>query len=238
MKIKVFLASLLVAGSVLAETVEYTGKPIIINASTKASNIVILPEPVKNAYSSSKGVKVTFTEDGNKIVLAVPDTPSDLVVEGESGTLYVFNINPVASVSQIVEVRNRKVLKEKERIKEANSQYDDYIAYLVSSAIKGNLPEVYEREALNTVIIAQDVTVTGRMVYRSDLYSVYVVDIHNKTSGTVAVREDSPFAEKVALKVSGVKSLANLRAIAIDREIIKPYDTATMYIVVEASGGR
>lgn len=219
-----------------AKELVYNGNPFLLNASYKASNIIILPENVKSAYSSTSGVKVDFVEGSNKLIVVIPNKPSDLVVEGESGTLYIFNLNPMALPSQIFKVKNQKIKKLKAKLFEAKNPIEDTISNIIKAVVLNKAPEGYDKKPFSKVIAGKDVIVIGKSIYEGGSFKVYVADIVNRTNKTLRLREDSQFALKLAKKLANA-NYSDVRAIAINKEILKPKKTgkdwyATYYLIV------
>lgn len=236
MKISKFVGGILIGLAISTAgyslDLEYKGQPFIVNASYKASNIIILPEPVKSAYSSQQGVQVNYTEESNKLIVAIPNKPSDLVIEGESGKVYIFNLNPVAMPSQVFTVKDKKLIREKRLLFEAKNEIDDLLSSLIKDVALDKVPDGYTKHNFSRVLAAKDVLIVGKYIYKGGSFRIYVVDVVNRTKNIIRVREDTRFAEKVALKIAGLKDTTDLRALSFSREIIKPKDYATLYIVV------
>ena len=218
-----------------AKELVYTGKPFIVDASYKATNIIVLPEKVKNAYSSTKGVKVNFDENGNRLMVVIPDIPSDLIIEGETGNIYVFNLNPRLLPFQIFEVKNKKLEKRKAILFEAKNNIEDTIANIIKYVVLEETPPGYTKKKFSKVFSGKDVIVIGRTIYDGGIFRVYVADIVNKTNKKLRLREDSKFALELAKKLANVKE-NNIRAIAINKEFLEPRSKskyfATYYLVI------
>jgi len=225
-----------------AKELSYTGKPFIVDASYKATNIIILPEKVKNAYSSTKGVKVNFDENGNRLMVIIPDIPSDLVIEGESGNIYVFNMNPKLIPSQIFVVKNKKLERKQALVFEGKNPLEDTIANIIKFVFQGEKPPGYTRKKFSKVLTTKDVIIVGRSLYDGGIFRVFVVDIVNRTNEKLRIREDSKFALDLAKKLANIRE-NQVRAIAISKEFLEPMGNkeksfATYYLVVSKKDGK
>jgi len=204
-----------------ASEILYGGKPVSITVSGNSLNVIEFPGKIEKANSSNQFIQVKI--NGNKVVVKVPpDEKADLYVVTDGGRDYLLYLLPEDRPPELVKVIDTR---EKEKTKacdfEREHEYEETIARLIGSVLRGDTPPGYGKTVRTFTVETPAAIFVFLEEYSGWDYKVIKAQVINKLNKTLRIREDMRFVRDVLKKVySGVY------AIALTKEFLAPVSSS------------
>lgn len=227
---KVAMSIMLFVSTVLGGEVIYRDRPLSIAVSGTAMNVVEFPDKVEKVQSSNPYVQIKI--NGNKVVVKTPQQGSvDLYVVTKNGRDYLLYLMPENRPPDIVRIVDTRKKERKEAASfERRNEYENLIASLISSVLRGTAPPGYERRVKTFTIETPYALFVFLEEFDGWDYRVVRARVFNRLEKRLRIREDMDFVRKILRKV-----YSDVYGVAITKEFLAPVsagpDTSSALLV-------
>ncbi len=200
----------------LTRTVDFTGQIMVINTATDQITEVVFPSPIKNVVTNFNPMEISIEYSTKHLYLQPILAPKgNVFVPTKNGTSYPLFIRNVRKGG----MDTRVVIKDKEWQIKKKYTNENIIAYM--------------RELLTGRATVAQVLTSKKVVYKNDIFKVTVLQTYEWAAYTGYICEVNNLTEESIVIPIQQMTLPDLKAVAIDQEVLPPKESTYLYLLIE-----
>ena len=197
-------------------TVNYSEYPVSVPVSREEVNVISVPYAIEKVNTSKENIKEIGKAEKEFSITVLKDRETDIVVKTTEKT-FLLTLVPTSRHATHVVIDDAGAATKKAEETEKEFPHVELMTTLIKKALRGDQIEGYVALPRSEILNSPDATFIFKREIMGVKYKVVFIDIINRTSGVIQVRENMPFIRNIVSRFAG-----HPYATTVTREFIQP----------------